>query len=111
MPMYNPSLYENGAFLGQPDAWWPKAGVVAEVDSREWHLSPEDWDRTRRRHDRMAAAGIILLHFSPNQIRREPAEVARMIKQALKRGLSRPPLPIRTRPCKETSPQRPDRRV
>jgi len=99
MPMYNPSLYENDAFLGQPDAWWPDAGVVAEVDSREWHLSPEDWDRTRRRHDRMAAAGIILLHFSPNQIRREPAEVVRMIKQALKRGISRPPLPIRTIPC------------
>ena len=59
-------------------------------------------DRTRRRHDRMAAAGIILLHFSPGQIRREPAEVAQMIKGALERGLRRPGLPIRTIPC-ETS--------
>jgi len=105
MPMFNPSLYENDVFLGRPDAWWPDAGVVAEVDSREWHLSPEDWDRTRRRHDRMAAAGIILLHFSPNQIRREPADVVRMIKQALQRGLTRPPLPIHTIPCPTTNPQ------
>ena len=29
--------------LGVKDAWWPRAGVVAEVDSRAWHLSPEHW--------------------------------------------------------------------
>lgn len=79
MPMFNPSLYQAEAFLGKPDAWWPDAGVTAEVDSREWHLSPEDWDRTRRRHDVMAAAA------------------------ALEHGLNRPPLPIRTVPCPESS--------
>ena len=51
------------------------------------------------RHDLMAAAGIIPLHFSPRQIRREAAMVARRIKDALERGLQRPPLPIRTIPC------------
>jgi hypothetical protein len=99
IPLFNPSLYDGEVFLGRPDAWWPDAGVAGEVDSREWHLSPEDWDRTRRRHDLMAAAGIILLHFSPREIRREPAKVARMIRGALDRGLARPPLPIRTIPC------------
>jgi len=99
MPLFNPSLYNGDVFLGKPDAWWPDAGVAGEVDSREWHLSPEDWDRTRRRHDRMAAAGIIVLHFSPAQIRREPAEVAQMIKGALDRGIRRPGLLIHTVPC------------
>ena len=61
--------------------------------------SPADWERTRRRHDLMGAAGIIPLHFSPNKIRREPAEVAQLINGALERGLQRPPLPIRTIPC------------
>ena len=65
MPLFNPSLYDGDLFLGKPDGWWPDAGVAGEVDSRAWHLSPEDWDRTRRRHDRMAAVGIIVLHFSP----------------------------------------------
>jgi len=42
-PLYNPKLYlPGGAFLAQPDAWWPDYGVAAEVDSREWHLSPAD---------------------------------------------------------------------
>jgi hypothetical protein len=99
MPLFNPSLYEGDTFIAKPDAWWPEAGVAAEVDSREWHLSPADWDRTRRRHDLMCAAGIIPLHFSPKQIRHEPTEVVRLIKDALDRGLQRPPLPIRTIPC------------
>jgi len=42
MPLFNPSLYDGDLFLGKPDAWWPDAGVAGEVDSRAWHLSPED---------------------------------------------------------------------
>jgi hypothetical protein len=95
-PLFNPSLYDGDVFLGKPDAWWPRAGVAVEVDSRAWHLSPEDWDRTRRRHDRMAAAGIIVLHFSPRELRREPAMVTQRIRDALAKGLARPCLPIRT---------------
>ena len=47
----------------------------------------------------MAAAGIIVLHFSPRDLRREPAKVAQLIRGALNRGLTRPILPIRTIPC------------
>lgn len=94
MPLFNPSLHAGEVFLGKPDAWWPDAGVAGEVDSREWHLSPADWDRTRRRHHLMGAAGIIVLHFSPREIRREPAMVAQRIHDALTSGLARPPLPI-----------------
>jgi hypothetical protein len=46
----------------------------------------------------MAAAGIVVLHFSPRELRREPAKVAQLIRSALDRGLTRPPLPIRTVP-------------
>jgi hypothetical protein len=96
MPLFNPSLYDGDTFIAKPDGWWPRAGVAAEVDSREWHLLPADWEKTMARHDRMAAAGIILLHFPPRQIRREPAKVAQMIRGALERGQMRPRLPIRT---------------
>jgi hypothetical protein len=99
MPLFNPSLYKGGVFLGKPDAWWPDAGVAGEVDSRAWHLSPEDWDRTRRRQTVMAAAGIIVVHFSPREIRREPRMVAQRIRDALESGTTRSPLPIRTIPA------------
>jgi hypothetical protein len=99
MPLFNPSLYQGTTFIAKPDAWWPQAGVAAEVDSREWHLGPADWERTTTRHTLMAAAGIIPLHFLPSQIRREPATVIKRITDALEGGRKRPALPIRTVPC------------
>jgi hypothetical protein len=105
MPLFNPSLYVGDTFIARPDAWWPEAGVVAEVDSREWHLGPADHQRTTARHDLMGEAGIIPLHFLPSQIRREPAMVAQRIRGALANGRMRPPLPIRTIPCPESRPR------
>jgi hypothetical protein len=86
VPLFNADLFIGGQFLARPDAWWPGAGVVAEVDSREWHLSPEDWQQTMLRHDRLVAAGIKPLHFTPKQIRDEPREVVRLIAAALQAG-------------------------
>lgn len=95
-PLYNPRLYFGGVFLAQPDAWWPDYGVAVEVDSREWHLSPSDWEQTMARHARMCAAGIVVLHFSPRQQRDQPGEVTVTIAGALRAGR---PLPaITTRP-------------
>ncbi|MGB6454869.1 MAG: hypothetical protein WBH47_10320 [Streptosporangiaceae bacterium] len=95
-PLYNPRLYFGGVFLAQPDAWWPQYGVAVKVDSREWHLSPSDWEQTMARHGRMCAAGIVVLHFSPRQQREQPGEVTATIAGALRAGR---PLPaISTRP-------------
>ncbi len=95
-PLYNPLLYVGKNFLASPDLWWKERGVAAEVDSREWHMSPEAWEGTMSRHDRMAAAGIRVLHFSPRKIRDEPGEVVSLIRSALLTGT---PVPgIRTVP-------------
>ena len=99
-PMYNPSLLVGAEFLARPDAWWPDAGVAAEVDSREWHLLPANWERTQARHDRMSAHGILVLHYAPRRIRSNPAGVVEEIKKALEAGRRRGPLPIRTVPAR-----------
>jgi hypothetical protein len=96
-PLFNPSLYLNGVFLARPDAWWPSAGVAVEVDSMQFHLLPEDWQQTMRRHSRMTAAGILVVHFSPNELRTEPDRVLREIAAALLAG--RPPAGITTQPA------------
>jgi very-short-patch-repair endonuclease len=83
MPMLNARLFVGSALLAVADAWWPDARVVVEVDSREWHLSPEDWEKTLRRHARMSAQGILVLHFTPRQLRTEPAKVIATIRAAL----------------------------
>jgi hypothetical protein len=99
-PMFNARLFTaDGAFIAKPDAWWPEAGVATEVDSRQWHLRPDDWERTMRRHAAMSRHGILVLHFTPGQIRSDPATVTATITDALKTGRVRPPLPVCARPA------------
>jgi hypothetical protein len=99
-PMYNPSLFVGAEFLASPDVWWQEAGVAGEVDSREWHLSPADWQRTQARHARMSAQGILVLHYAPSRIRSDPAGVVAEIRKALENGRRRGPLPIRAVPAR-----------
>jgi len=98
-PMFNAQLFAGDEFLAKPDAWWPDAGVAAEVDSREWHLSPDDWERTLARHARMGRYGIVVLHFTPGQIRTKPEQVVADIRAALLAGRQRPALGVRARPA------------
>jgi hypothetical protein len=45
--VFNAQLFDaNGTFIAMVDAWWQGSGVAAEVDSRAYHLSAEDQDRT-----------------------------------------------------------------
>jgi hypothetical protein len=46
-PVFNAQFFDaNGTFIAMVDAWWQDLGVAAEVDSRAYHLSAEDKDRT-----------------------------------------------------------------
>jgi len=94
VPRFNARLYIGRTLLAVADAWWPDAGVV-EVDSREWHLSPDDWQRTLRRHTAMSKHGIIVVHVTPQQIRTEAGQVAADIRTGLQSGRARPALGIR----------------
>jgi len=102
MPLFNPALYDkDGTFIARPDAWWPELGIAIEVDSAEWHLSPEDHASTLARGRRLARYQIVVLRFTPRQIRSEPAAVARDIREALAGARGRPPLNLRTIPAGE----------
>ena len=89
MPLLNPRLLVGGEFLAIPDAYWPQAGVAAEVDSREYHFAAADWERTLARHTRMSACGIIVLHYPPSRIRTAGREVAAEIRAALEASQGR----------------------
>jgi hypothetical protein len=97
MPLFNPSLYdEHEKFIARPDAWWPELGIAVEVDSREWHISPEDHAKTLARGRRMAQHQIVVLRFTPRQIRTQPAEVISDIKAALDGARGRALLNLKT---------------
>jgi hypothetical protein len=92
-PSFNARLFTaDGSFIACPDAWWAREGVAVEIDSREWHLNPAGWERTMRRHARMSTHGILVLHFTPRQIRTDPARVIATIRATLAVGAARPVL-------------------
>lgn len=100
MPLFNPRLcLPDGTFIACPDAWWPEAGVAVEIDSKRWHLSPDDWERTMDRHDQLSQHAIVTLHFTPYKIRSDRAFVIAKLKNAYKSGIARPPLNIKTLPA------------
>jgi hypothetical protein len=102
VPLFNPELYDaDGTFIARPDAWWPELGIAIEVDSREWHLSPQDHADTLARGRRMARHQIVILRFTPNQIRSDPATVIKDIRTALEGARGRAALNLRTVPASE----------
>jgi hypothetical protein len=95
MPLFNASIYDaQGTFIARPDAWWPEQGIALEVDSHEWHLSPHDHTRTLERQRRMGKYGIVVLPFTPKDLRTQPAAVINTIRHALETG--RRPANIKT---------------
>jgi hypothetical protein len=95
-PLFNASIYDGDTFVARPDAWWPQFGVAVEVDSHEWHLSPHDHTRTLERQRRMAKRGILMLPFTPRDIRTQPAKVLAAIRDALDGAGDRPLGNLRT---------------
>lgn len=80
---WNPRLIgADGSSLPSPDGYLPDAAVALEVDSQEYHFSPADWARTLDRHNELSRHGILVLHFTPAQIRRDPHRVRRTVTDA-----------------------------
>lgn len=89
---WNCRLLLHGRWLADPDAYLEEAGLV-ECDSRQWHLSPSDWEATLARHDRMEAAGLRVLHVTPQRLSRDPLGVRRTVEEAYRAGLRSGPPP------------------
>jgi hypothetical protein len=100
-PMFNPRLYLlDGTFIAKPDAWWPEAGVAIEIDSRRWHINPDDWEHTMDRHTELGQHSIVTLHFTPHKLRTDPAFVIAKMTGAYNSGITRPRLPIKAAPAR-----------
>ena len=89
-----PPRHADGIFIATIDAWWQEAGVAAEIDSRAYHLAAADQDPTTERHDRLAAHGILTLHFPPKRIKTDAPGIVSELQSAIDKGLARPRLPI-----------------
>lgn len=90
-PCWNPTLLApDGRRLPTPDGWFDDVALAWEIDSLEFHLSPDDYARTLRRHAIMTGAGIIVLHTLPSRLVREPAAVISELRAAHAQAARRP---------------------
>lgn len=72
-----------------PDACWPEARLIVEVDSAEWHRFGDAPERTEQRRAMLAALGWTVLPVSPRRLRAEPAVVLAEIVAAYQAGIAR----------------------
>jgi very-short-patch-repair endonuclease len=51
------------------DFLWRGLWAILEIDSRDYHFSPRDWQATRRRHAELETAGYSVIHVDPSELR------------------------------------------
>jgi very-short-patch-repair endonuclease len=77
-PLFN--TYVEGL---QADAYWPRHGVVVEVDGFQAHGHRQAFERDRARDNTLATAGNLVLRFTWRQLTRDPMVVLAEIVRAL----------------------------
>ena len=68
------------------DALWPEARLVLEVDGFGVHGGRRAFESDRRRDQRLAAEGFVVVRVTVRQLRDEPIAVAARLAQALARA-------------------------
>ena len=72
----------------RPDACWPDARLVVEVDSKQWHRFGAGIERTEQRQARYAELGWRAVAVSPYRIRSEPRVVRAQLERAYLIGIA-----------------------
>ena len=78
-----------GRMIASPDAYWAELGVALEIDSLEWHLSPEQYQRTQARQRGMARFGIVVVPVTPGAIGDRPDEFLGELSDTLAQAVGR----------------------
>lgn len=63
------------------DALWLSAGMVHEVNGRRYHAWDLSFENMHARHERLGAAGLIVVPTTPVQLRTRGAEVLRNLER------------------------------
>jgi len=72
-----PTPISNGKVEGiEVDFHWPGTNLIVELDSYEYHRTPAEFDRDRRRDAELMAKGYVVLRVSEQWLETDPAGVA-----------------------------------
>jgi very-short-patch-repair endonuclease len=66
--------------------WWPGLGVIGEADGVMKYGSADDLIAEKAREDRLRALGLMVVRWTWDEIRANPAQVAERIRRAARRA-------------------------
>jgi hypothetical protein len=77
-PKWNMQLDDaHDAYLGPVSAWWDDVAMALDIDMAE-----HPFERTTDRHSVLTAAGVVVVHTSPQRLRDFPGQFVQRLKQA-----------------------------
>ncbi|WP_426561055.1 hypothetical protein ACPPVT_13475 [Angustibacter sp. McL0619] len=86
----NPLLFVDGRRLLSPDLWFDDVAMAVMVHSRAHHERSMDWEGTVEGDGELAAAGIVVIGFTPRSIGTRPGQVLTRIEETYRFALKRP---------------------
>jgi hypothetical protein len=90
-PWWNAEIRDAaGRRLGIADAWFDDVGLIWEINSYQWHLSPADYAREQERTARFVAAGAPVLPTQPTRLRSDRRTVLQELCGAYERAAVSP---------------------
>jgi hypothetical protein len=93
---------DTGERLFDPDGWIDEVAAAWEIESVEYHLSPEDQERSYRRRALMNRHDVVLVEHRPSRLRTSPTEVKADLRAAYDRARRRPRPPLVARDRRPT---------
>ncbi|MFN2614759.1 MAG: endonuclease domain-containing protein [Actinomycetota bacterium] len=87
-----------GSSVARVDFAYPELKLAIEADGYRHHSRPVDWERDRRRRNRLTEAGWHVVHVTWNDLVQRPEEVILQIRGMMRRLRPRPDLNRRPSP-------------
>ncbi|MGW6692601.1 hypothetical protein ACWF62_02340 [Rhodococcus sp. NPDC054953] len=94
MVFNRPIRTSNGVFLAQPDGWIDSVGLAWEIDSVDWHATPELYAATVERRTRMQDQLIVVLVTIPRMVYSDPSAVSTSLRAHFALAAQRPRPPV-----------------
>jgi hypothetical protein len=85
-PELQAAFHDGEGLIGYVDMWWPGLGVIGEADGVMKYGSADDLIAEKAREDRLRALGLMVVRWTWDEIRANPAEVAERIRRAARRA-------------------------
>jgi very-short-patch-repair endonuclease len=85
-PELQVAFHDAEGLIGYVDMWWPTLGVIGEADGAIKYRSKDDLLAEKVREDRLRALGFIVVRWTWDEIRTNPAAVAERIRRAARRA-------------------------